>query len=75
MIEKQAQIVVKHKEVSEDSKKRKEALLAQYANITDEEEYPSIYSCTRENAWMTSFTAVVSVGLTMLTDRLGDIFM
>ncbi|TKS92194.1 Coiled-coil domain-containing protein 43 [Collichthys lucidus] len=42
MIEKQAQIVVKHKEVSEESKKRKEALLAQYANITDEEEYPFI---------------------------------
>lgn len=40
MIEKQAQIVVKHKEVSEESKKRKEALLAQYANVTDEEEYP-----------------------------------
>lgn len=40
MIEKQAQIVVKQKEVSEESKKRKEALLAQYANITDEEEYP-----------------------------------
>lgn len=40
MIEKQAQIVVKHKEVSEESKKRKEALLAQYANITDNEEYP-----------------------------------
>uniref|UniRef100_A0A1A7YZD9 Coiled-coil domain-containing protein 43 n=2 Tax=Iconisemion striatum TaxID=60296 RepID=A0A1A7YZD9_9TELE len=38
MIEKQAQIVVKQKEVSEESKKRKEALLAQYANITDEEE-------------------------------------
>uniref|UniRef100_A0A3Q2XMZ4 Coiled-coil domain-containing protein 43 n=1 Tax=Hippocampus comes TaxID=109280 RepID=A0A3Q2XMZ4_HIPCM len=30
MIEKQAQIVVKQKEVSEESKKRKEALLAQY---------------------------------------------
>lgn len=40
MIEKQAQIVVKTKEVSEESKRRKEALLAQYANITDEEEYP-----------------------------------
>ncbi|XP_070779711.1 coiled-coil domain-containing protein 43 [Enoplosus armatus] len=38
MIEKQAQIVVKHKEVSEESKKRKEALLAQYANVTDEED-------------------------------------
>uniref|UniRef100_A0AAX7SP05 Coiled-coil domain containing 43 n=1 Tax=Astatotilapia calliptera TaxID=8154 RepID=A0AAX7SP05_ASTCA len=34
MIEKQAQIVVKQKEVSEESKKRKEALLAQYANPT-----------------------------------------
>ncbi|KAG5854987.1 hypothetical protein ANANG_G00043900 [Anguilla anguilla] len=32
MIEKQAQIVVKQEEVSEDAKKRKEALLAQYAN-------------------------------------------
>uniref|UniRef100_A0A3B4A2H2 Coiled-coil domain-containing protein 43 n=1 Tax=Periophthalmus magnuspinnatus TaxID=409849 RepID=A0A3B4A2H2_9GOBI len=40
LIEKQAQIVVKQKEVSEESKKRKEALLAQYANVTDEEEYP-----------------------------------
>ncbi|XP_024128820.1 coiled-coil domain-containing protein 43 [Oryzias melastigma] len=38
LIEKQAQIVVKQKEVSEESKKRKEALLAQYANITDEED-------------------------------------
>ncbi|XP_035511353.1 coiled-coil domain-containing protein 43 [Morone saxatilis] len=38
MIEKQAQIVVKHKEVSEESKKRKEALLAQYGNITDDED-------------------------------------
>ncbi|XP_077474342.1 coiled-coil domain-containing protein 43 isoform X2 [Stigmatopora argus] len=38
MIEKQAQIVVKQKEVSEESKKRKEALLAQYANITDEDD-------------------------------------
>ncbi|XP_062264423.1 coiled-coil domain-containing protein 43 [Platichthys flesus] len=38
LIEKQAQIVVKHKEVSEESKKRKEAVLAQYANITDDED-------------------------------------
>ncbi|XP_071390328.1 coiled-coil domain-containing protein 43 [Centroberyx affinis] len=38
MIEKQAQIVVKQKEVTEESKKRKEALLAQYGNITDEED-------------------------------------
>lgn len=39
LIEKQAQIVVKQK-VSEQSKTGKEALLAQYANVTDEEEYP-----------------------------------
>ncbi|KAK6473045.1 coiled-coil domain-containing protein 43-like [Huso huso] len=37
LIEKQAQIVVKQKEVSEEEKKRKAALLAQYANITDDE--------------------------------------
>ncbi|KAM8844714.1 coiled-coil domain-containing protein 43 isoform 2-T2 [Spinachia spinachia] len=37
MIEKQAQIVVQHKKVSEESKKGKEALLAQYANVTDDE--------------------------------------
>ncbi|RXM31750.1 Coiled-coil domain-containing protein 43 [Acipenser ruthenus] len=40
LIEKQAQIVVKQKEVSEEEKKRKAALLAQYANITDDEAYP-----------------------------------
>ncbi len=40
LIEKQAQIVVKQKEVSEQAKTRKEAVLAQYANVTDEEEYP-----------------------------------
>lgn len=39
MIEKQAQIVVKQK-ASVESKKGKEAVLAQYGNITDEEEYP-----------------------------------
>ncbi|XP_051571135.1 coiled-coil domain-containing protein 43-like [Myxocyprinus asiaticus] len=38
MIEKQAQIVVKQKEVSEEARKRKEALLAQYANVTDVED-------------------------------------
>ncbi|KAK1160359.1 coiled-coil domain-containing protein 43-like [Acipenser oxyrinchus oxyrinchus] len=37
LIEKQAQIVVKQKEVSEEEKQRKAALLAQYANITDDE--------------------------------------
>lgn len=39
MIEKQAQIVVKQK-VSVESKRGKEAVLAQYGNVTDEEEYP-----------------------------------
>lgn len=42
LIEKQARIVVKHK-VSEEPKtmkEGKEALLAQYANITDDEQYP-----------------------------------
>ncbi|XP_039541852.1 coiled-coil domain-containing protein 43 [Pimephales promelas] len=38
LIEKQAQIVVKQKVSSEASKKGKEALLAQYANVTDEED-------------------------------------
>ncbi|XP_056404310.1 coiled-coil domain-containing protein 43 [Hyla sarda] len=38
MIEKQAQIVVKPKEVSEEEQQRKAALLAQYANVTDEED-------------------------------------
>uniref|UniRef100_A0A8D0L7L5 Coiled-coil domain-containing protein 43 n=1 Tax=Sphenodon punctatus TaxID=8508 RepID=A0A8D0L7L5_SPHPU len=40
MIEKQAQIVVKPKEVSREQKQQKAALLAQYAEVTDEEEYP-----------------------------------
>lgn len=40
LIEKQAQIVVKPKMVSEEEKQRKAALLAQYADVTDEEEYP-----------------------------------
>ncbi|XP_074080424.1 coiled-coil domain-containing protein 43 [Macrotis lagotis] len=38
LIEKQAQIVVKPKMVSEEEKQRKAALLAQYANVTDEED-------------------------------------
>ncbi|CAK7290310.1 Coiled-coil domain-containing protein 43 [Vulpes lagopus] len=41
LIEKQAQIVVKPRMVSEEEKQRKAALLAQYADVTDEEEYPS----------------------------------
>lgn len=40
LIEKQAQIVVKPRVVSEEEKQRKAALLAQYADVTDEEEYP-----------------------------------
>ncbi|NXJ18572.1 CCD43 protein, partial [Dicrurus megarhynchus] len=40
MMEKQARIVVKPREVSQEEKQRKAALLAQYANVTDEEEYP-----------------------------------
>lgn len=40
LIEKQAQIVVKPRLVSEEEKQRKAALLAQYADVTDEEEYP-----------------------------------
>ncbi|XP_071584637.1 coiled-coil domain-containing protein 43 [Heliangelus exortis] len=38
MMEKQARIVVKPKEVSQEEKLRKAALLAQYANVTDEED-------------------------------------
>ncbi|KAJ3601598.1 hypothetical protein NHX12_032566 [Muraenolepis orangiensis] len=38
LMEKQAQIVVKQKEASGDSKIHKESVLAQYANITDEED-------------------------------------
>ncbi|NXY49318.1 CCD43 protein, partial [Ceuthmochares aereus] len=40
VMEKQARLVVKPKEVSQEEKQRKAALLAQYANVTDEEEYP-----------------------------------
>lgn len=42
LMEKQAQIVVKQKELSVDSK-NKESVLAQYANITDDEKYPWFY--------------------------------
>ncbi|GAB1296909.1 Coiled-coil domain-containing protein 43 [Apodemus speciosus] len=38
LMEKQAQIVVKPRVVSEEEKQRKAALLAQYADVTDEEE-------------------------------------
>lgn len=46
MMEKQARIVVKPKEISQEEKQRKAALLAQYANVTDEEEYP-FYVCLK----------------------------
>ncbi|PKK19125.1 coiled-coil domain containing 43 [Columba livia] len=38
VMEKQARIVVKPREVSQEEKQRKAALLAQYANVTDEED-------------------------------------
>ncbi|XP_016832179.1 coiled-coil domain-containing protein 43 isoform X2 [Cricetulus griseus] len=38
LIEKQAQIVVKPRMVSEEERQRKAALLAQYADVTDEED-------------------------------------
>ncbi|XP_054032875.1 coiled-coil domain-containing protein 43 [Dryobates pubescens] len=38
MMEKQARMVVKPKEVSQEERQRKAALLAQYANVTDEED-------------------------------------
>ncbi|XP_040845237.1 coiled-coil domain-containing protein 43 isoform X1 [Ochotona curzoniae] len=40
LIEKQAQIVVKPRLVSEEARQRKAALLAQYADVTDEEDNP-----------------------------------
>ncbi|KAG8139843.1 hypothetical protein E2320_002605 [Naja naja] len=40
IIEKQAQIVVKPKEVLKEDTLQKAALLAQYAEVTDDEEYP-----------------------------------
>ncbi|KAM6174473.1 coiled-coil domain-containing protein 43 [Erethizon dorsatum] len=42
LIEKQAQIVVKPRVVSEEQRQRKAALLAQYADVTDEEAYPCL---------------------------------
>lgn len=43
LIEKQAQIVVKPRVVTEEQRQRKAALLAQYAEVTDEEEYPCLW--------------------------------
>nr|XP_003465786.1 coiled-coil domain-containing protein 43 [Cavia porcellus] len=40
LIEKQAQIVVKPRVVTEEQRQRKAALLAQYAEVTDEEDEP-----------------------------------
>ncbi|XP_038609972.1 coiled-coil domain-containing protein 43 isoform X2 [Tachyglossus aculeatus] len=42
LMEKQAQIVVKPRAVSEEEKQRKAALLAQYANVTDDEEEAAV---------------------------------
>lgn len=61
LIEKQAQIVVKHKVVSEASKERKEALLAQYANVTDDEEYPFFLLVVK-------FTSLTNVSMSIQTD-------
>nr|XP_012642212.1 coiled-coil domain-containing protein 43 isoform X2 [Microcebus murinus] len=47
LIEKQAQIVVKPRMVSEEEKQRKAALLAQYADVTDEEDSVSKHQCGR----------------------------
>nr|XP_026264030.1 coiled-coil domain-containing protein 43 [Urocitellus parryii] len=47
LIEKQAQIVVKPRMVSEEEKQRKAALLAQYADVTDEEDSVSKHQCRR----------------------------
>ncbi|KAM9746383.1 coiled-coil domain-containing protein 43 isoform 1-T1 [Menidia menidia] len=54
MIEKQAQIVVRQKEVTEESKKRKEALLAQYANVTDEEDEAEVEEPANGNDFPTN---------------------
>ncbi|KAM6368796.1 coiled-coil domain-containing protein 43 [Pluvialis apricaria] len=58
MMEKQARIVVKPKEVSQEEKQRKAALLAQYANVTDEEEYPFLDSDEQDG----SITTAVNIG-------------
>ncbi|XP_028932132.1 coiled-coil domain-containing protein 43 isoform X2 [Ornithorhynchus anatinus] len=42
LMEKQAQIVVKPRAVSEEEKQRKAALLAQYANVTDDEDEAAV---------------------------------
>ncbi|KAL2764878.1 coiled-coil domain-containing protein 43 isoform 2, partial [Daubentonia madagascariensis] len=47
LIEKQAQIVVKPRMVSEEEKQRKAALLAQYADVTDEEDSVPKHQCGR----------------------------
>ncbi|POI25886.1 hypothetical protein CIB84_010364, partial [Bambusicola thoracicus] len=56
MMEKQARITVKPKEISQEEKQRKAALLAQYANVTDEEEYPF------PNCYLTRFDPRVTTG-------------
>ncbi|XP_026539447.1 coiled-coil domain-containing protein 43 isoform X2 [Notechis scutatus] len=50
IIEKQAQIVVKPKEILKEDTLQKAALLAQYAEVTDDEEYP-FSSASLENVY------------------------
>ncbi|NXC08789.1 CCD43 protein, partial [Orthonyx spaldingii] len=61
MMEKQARIVVKPKEVSQEEKQRKAALLAQYANVTDEEEYPLQHCWGWEEQSLTNFPCATGV--------------
>ncbi|KAL8175697.1 UNVERIFIED_CONTAM: Coiled-coil domain-containing protein 43 [Gekko kuhli] len=60
MIEKQAQIVVKPKEVSKEETLRKAALLAQYAEVTDEEEYPF---CDKSSELLLVFCVMAGLSL------------
>ncbi|XP_075702464.1 coiled-coil domain-containing protein 43 [Rhinoderma darwinii] len=54
MIEKQAQIVVKPKEMSGAEQRRKAALLAQYANVTDDEDADEVPDTTSSAAAQSS---------------------
>ncbi|XP_075436499.1 coiled-coil domain-containing protein 43 [Ascaphus truei] len=54
LMEKQAQIVMKTKDVSDEEQKRKAALLAQYANVTDDED-------AEEEAERSAAAAAISV--------------
>lgn len=73
MMEKQARIVVKPKEVSQEEKQRKAALLAQYANVTDEEEYPFPDSVLRRTVFIKNLLKRFPV-LQCLVGRIGETF-